>query len=103
MADKKDLTELVAEILIELQGVNTHLKRMDSRLESMDGRLGNVENRLESMDGRLARVEEQQAKTNAAIGELRISVTRMADQMEVVQQFDQRLRTLEEIVLKKGA
>ena len=47
-------------------------------------------------------LKDQTAKNNAAIGELRLSVMRLADKIEEIYHLDQRVRVLEEIVLPKA-
>jgi hypothetical protein len=56
--EEKALVELLAEMLHEQRIANQQLLKMDSRLEKL---------------------ESQQIKTNTAIGELRLSVMRLAD------------------------
>ena len=76
MADDR-LIEIMAELLAEV-----HQMRVDN-------------------NERLDRLETQTAKNNVAIGELRISVMRLADKMEEIYHLDQRVRVLENIVLPK--
>ena len=57
--------------------------------------------RLDKTNERLDRLEAQTAKNNAAIGELRVSVMRLADKIEEIYHLDQRVRVLENIVLPK--
>jgi hypothetical protein len=52
---------------------------------------------------RLESVEKQQANTNLAIGELRVSVMRLADEIEKIVLLDQRVSKLEEVVFRKSA
>ena len=52
---------------------------------------------------RLESVEKQQANTNLAIGELRVSVMRLADEIEKIVLPDQRVSKLEDIVFRKSA
>jgi hypothetical protein len=67
MADKnKDLIELVAELLIEVQQMNNKMSRMDSRLSSKDGRLGSIDNPLD-------KIQDQLDRNTAGVGELRLS------------------------------
>ena len=47
---------------------------------------------------RLERLENQQAKTNAALGELRLSVMKLAEKFETISQHDKRITRLEEVV-----
>jgi len=51
-------------------------------------------------NSRLGKLEDQQSKTNLAIGELRVSVMRLADQMETVFQHEKRIDALEKVVFK---
>jgi hypothetical protein len=84
-------------ILIELMAEMLHEQRQTNvMLESKD-------NRMESMNKRLESVEKQQANTNLAIGELRVSVMRLADEIEKIVLLDQRVSKLEEVVFRKSA
>jgi hypothetical protein len=76
------LIELMAEMLEEQRQTNAKLGTMNKRLES---------------------VEKQQANTNLAIGELRVSVMRLADEIEKIVLLDQRVSKLEEVVFRKSA
>jgi ABC-type uncharacterized transport system YnjBCD ATPase subunit len=76
------LIELMAEMLHEQRQTNVKLEHMDKRLES---------------------VEKQQANTNLAIGELRVSVMRLADEIEKIVLLDQRVSKLEDVVFRKSA
>jgi hypothetical protein len=76
------LIELMAEMLHEQKQTNGELSSMNKRLES---------------------VEKQQANTNLAIGELRVSVMRLADEIEKIVLLDQRVSKLEEVVFRKSA
>jgi len=69
------LIELMAEMLHEQQTTN-------KRLESL---------------------EKQHANTNLAIGELRVSVMRLADEIEKIVLLDQRVSKLEDVVFRKSA
>jgi ABC-type uncharacterized transport system YnjBCD ATPase subunit len=76
------LIELMAEMLEEQRQTNAKLGTMNKRLES---------------------VEKQQANTNLAIGELRVSVMRLANEIEKIVLLDQRVSKLEEVVFRKSA
>jgi hypothetical protein len=77
--EEKAIVELLAEMLHEQKLANEQFGKMDSRLEKL---------------------ENQQIKTNAALGELRLSVMRLADQIEVVFQHEKRIDALEKVVFK---
>ena len=51
-------------------------------------------------NSRLEKLVEQQIKTNAAIGELRLSVMKLADKFEIVSQHDKRITRLEDAVFQ---
>ena len=84
MADDNRLIEIMAELLAEV-----HQMRVDNN------------ERLDKTNERLDRLEIQTAKNNLAIGELRVSVMRLADKIEEIYHLDQRVRVLENIVLPK--
>ena len=79
MAADDRLIEIMSELLLEVR----HL-RQDSNI-------------------RFERLEEQQKKTNLGLGELRLSVVRLADQLDKFVDIDQRVRILEDIVLRKAS
>ena len=66
------IIELLSEMLIEQ-------KKTNEKLGHVDGRLRNLEVQFGGMDKRLERLEKQQAKTNLAIGELRLSIMNFAE------------------------
>ena len=81
----------MAELLAEV-----HQMRVDN-----NERLDKTNECLNTTNERLDRLETQTAEINAAIGELRISVLRLADKIEEIYHLDQRVRVLENIVLPK--
>jgi len=84
--EEKAIIELLAEMLHEQRIANQRFVKID--------------NSLEKLDGRLEKLENQQIKTNAALGELRLSVMRLADQIEIVFQHERRIDALEKVVFK---
>ncbi len=88
MASDDRLIEIVAELLEE-----TRQFRQDSNV-----RFERLEKQQIQTNSSIERLEEQQKKTNLAIGELRLSVMKLADQVEKLVDIEQRLRVLEDIV-----
>ena len=84
MPNDNRLIEIMADLLAEV-----HQMRVDNN------------ERLDKTNERLDRLETQTTKNNAAIGELRLSVMRLADKIEEIYHLDQRVRVLEHIVLPK--
>jgi|GEM_PF-855938 len=90
MADKnKDLVELVAELMIEVQ-------QMNNKMSSMDSRLGSIDNRLD-------KIHDQLDHNTAGVGELRLSVLRLAEQLNWMGELEQRLKIVEDHLFRKGA
>ncbi len=54
--------------------------------------------RLEKVELGIIRLDEQQAKTNLAIGELRLSVMKLADRLEIIDDHEKRIDKLEHAV-----
>ena len=75
------LIEIMSEMLYEQKETNKRLDETNKRLDNVESRVGNV--------------EEQLSKTNMAIGELRLSVMRLADQIEIVHDHEKRIGLLE--------
>ncbi len=97
MADKnKDLIELVAELLIEVQQMNNKMSNVENQLSSMD-------TRLESIDNRLDKVQDQLDRNTAGVGELRLSVLRLVEQLNRMGELEQRLKIVEDHIFRKGA
>ncbi|OGU13029.1 MAG: hypothetical protein A2X61_03440 [Ignavibacteria bacterium GWB2_35_12] len=81
MKDENRIVELLSDLLIEQKNIRKELveSRKDTNL-------------------RLDRLEKQQANTNLAIGELRLSFMQLADKFEIVSQHDKRITRLEDSV-----
>jgi len=85
MASDDRLIEIMADLLSEV-----HQMRTDNN------------ERLDKTNDRLDRLETQMSKNTAAVGELRLSVMKLADKIEEVHELDKRVRVLENIVLPKA-
>ncbi|WP_019947417.1 hypothetical protein [Hymenobacter aerophilus] len=81
MADDR-LVEIMADMLDELRG----LKKV-----------------TEGMASDITELKVQQGKTNVALGEMRLSNMKLAERIEEIVNLDQRVRTLENIVLPKAS
>ena len=55
---------------------------------------------LHSLGADVKSLQREQAKTNLALGELRLSVMKLADKIEDIAELDKRLRVVEAIVLR---
>ncbi len=75
--------------LVEIMSEMLHQQKITNE------RLQNVENQQKITNERLEKVEVQQIKTNAGIGELRLSVMRLADEIKIVHDHDNRINLLE--------
>ena len=91
----KNLPLVVAEILIEMHGMNDRLKTVEGRLKNVDNRLEGVKVRLENVDNRLERVENVLLEAVNNIQQLSKAVNRTAEvllqqQQEFNRRFDER-------------
>lgn len=84
MASNDRLIEIMADLLDE-----TRQMRKDTN------------ERLDTANSRLDRLENQMSKNTAAVGELRLSVMKLAEKIEEIHELDKRVRVLENIVLPK--
>jgi len=84
--NEKAIVELLSEMLHEQRITNQQL--------------GSIGERVSSLESKIGKLEEQQAKTNQGIGELRLSVMRLADQFELVFQHEHGIMALEKVVFK---
>jgi archaellum component FlaC len=69
----------------------------------MDQRFERMNNRLESIDNRLDKIQTQLDRNTAGAGELRLSVIRLAEQLNRMGELEQRLKVVEDHVFRKGA
>jgi hypothetical protein len=83
------LIEIMAEMLDEQRGMRGEMKAMRKEQELTNQRLGAL--------------EKQMVKNNLGIGELRVSVMRLADEIEKIVLLDQRVSKLEDAVFRKSA
>lgn len=83
MAEDNRLVELVTDLLLEVRDIKTELKGF-----------------REDTNTRFERLEDQQIKTNLSIGELRLSIMKISEELKAMVDLDKRLRVVEGIVLK---
>lgn len=76
------LIEITSEMLEEQRSMRKEQEKTNIRLDSL---------------------EIQMAKNNLATGELRLSVMRLADEIENIAKLDHRVTKLEEAVFRKSA
>ena len=62
--------------------------------------LGGLGDKVSSLESKVGKLEEQQVKTNLGIGELRLSVMRLADQFGLVFQHEHSIVPMEKVVFK---
>lgn len=103
--EQSRLIEIMAELLIEVQGMRQEQigtnARLDGVIQEQAGmRQEQVGMRQEQVatNKRLDRLEKRTEQNTAAIGELRISVTRMADKLDELIDLSKRVQRLEEKV-----
>ena len=78
------IIELLSDILVEQKGMRKDINELKEQQMITN-------NRLEKL-------EEQQAKTNLAIGELRLSVMKLAERLEIITDHEKRIAKLEHTV-----
>jgi uncharacterized coiled-coil protein SlyX len=93
MNTDKRIVELLSDMLLEQKKTNEKLGNVDGRLSSLEIKFDRLEKRLES-------VEKQQAKTNLAIGELRLSILKFAEKINHQSQLEKRVTKLEKVIFK---
>jgi len=86
MKNDDRLIEVMAELLAEV-----HEMRKDTKVQLQELNTG-----MTDLNTRVGRLEEQQARTNLELGELRLSVMRLAD-------FNDRIIRLEDTVYRKAS
>ena len=78
--------ELLSEMLIEMRGFRQEMKEVKEEMKE-------VKQDIRSL-------KDQQAKTNIALHELRLSVVQLADKFESILDLEHRLSKVEAVVFK---
>ncbi len=86
MNDEKKLIEVMSDLLAEVHEMRMEIKGMRTDLNG----------KIDILSTRMEKVENEQAKTNLGIGELRLSVMKLAD-------FGERVFRLEKEVFNKAS
>ena len=90
--------ETMAELLIEVQGMRQEQVGTNARLDGTIQRLGGVIQEQVATNKRLDRLEKRTEQNTAAIGELRMSVIKLADKLDELIDLGKRVRRLEDKV-----
>lgn len=90
MKNEDRIVELLAELVQKQDVFAEKLDKVSSRLEAV---IDEVHNLREDMNG-------HNAKTNAGLNEVRLSVMRLADKLDKQDEIEKRLTVIEKIVLK---
>ena len=89
--EQNRLIEIMAELLIEVQGMRQEQVGTNARLdEAIQEQAGT--------NARLDRLEKRTEQNTAAIGELRVSVIKLADKLDQLIDLSKRVQRLEEKV-----
>jgi len=89
MDGEKRIIEILSELLIENQGMRTEL-------------IG-IHQRVDNIGSKLDQMEDIQVKQSLAIGELRLSVMRLAETIENFSNYEDRLKKLEKVVFRQAS
>ena len=107
MASDDRLIEIMADLLAETrqfrQDSNARFERLEEQQKKTNFSIERLEEQQKKTNFSIERLEEQQKKTNLGLGELRLSVMKLADQLGKLVDIEQRVRILEEIVLRKAS
>ncbi len=94
MSNDDRIVELLSDILIEQKGMRADMHDMRGDIQKLQQSEVRTTTAIE-------RLEEMQAKTNLALGELRLSVMRLADDIVRITQHEGRIVRLEAEVFKR--
>ncbi len=92
------LIEIMAELLIEVQGMRQEQIGMRQEQVGTNARLDGVIQEQVATNTRLDRLEKRTEQNTAAIGELRVSVMKMADKLDELIDLGKRVQRLEDKV-----
>lgn len=89
--EQNRLIEIMAELLIEVQGMRQEQIGTNARLD------GAIQEQV-GTNARLDRLEKRTEQNTAAIGELRVSVIKLADKLDQLIDLSKRVQRLEDKV-----
>lgn len=92
------IIELLSDILVEQKGMRKDINELKEQQMITNVRLEKLEEQQMITNNRLEKLDDQQAKTNLAIGELRLSVMKLAERLEIVADHEKRIDRLEHTV-----
>lgn len=90
-SEQNRLIEIMAELLIEVQGMRQEQVGTNARLD------GAIQEQI-GTNARLDRLEKRTEQNTAAIGELRVSVIKLADKLDQLIDLSKRVQRLEDKV-----
>ena len=93
-SEMQQLIEIMAEQLAEAREAKVISRGMADDIQRMA-------NDIQRMADDIGELKVQTAKNSAGLGEVRLSVMRLADRIEEIYHLDQRVKVLENIVLPK--
>lgn len=76
------MLEIMAELLIEVQGMRQEQVKTNERLDGVIEEQVGMRQEQVATNKRLDRLEKRTEQNTAAIGELRVSVLKMADKLD---------------------
>lgn len=92
MKDDDRLVNAIIDLHQEITGMRTDMNR----------KFDTLTDRVEKVEGRIVKVEGQLIMNNKAIGELRLSVMRTAEQTQKLADYDRRIRKIETALVRKN-
>jgi len=94
------LIEIMSDVLIEIRDMKSEIKGFRNDTNS---RLEKLESTSETIVKKVDNLGEQQAKTNLALSESRLTNMSLANKIEDLLEIDKRVKVLENIVLNKAS
>lgn len=94
------LVELMSDMLKEMKGMRAEMKEMRADIKEIRSDITGIRAEFRALTERVERLEKWQQKTNVLIQQLQLSVTRIADALDRLPEFDRRITRLEAAVFK---
>ncbi len=88
MEDERKLVDVMPDVLAEIHEMRKGIDKSN--------------NRLEKVEKGVEKLEKQMMLNNKAIGELRLSVMRLADRDRMFMDYDRRIRKIESSLLRNN-
>ena len=98
MKNEDKIVELLSEMVIESQKTRAEVVEMKNEISGVKGEISGVKGEISGMRKDISELKRGQERNTAAVGELRLSVMKLADEIGKMANHESRISKLEATV-----